>query len=354
MSLKIRIITIHCIPNFGSVFQAYALCRYLQDSGYEDVSVIDYLPGYFDKVTLRSRLGILLNQKAYKTRTAKFRNFVKTNIPLTEKTYYSLEELKSLNGKADIFVSGGDQLWNVYHDCGNDDAYKLTFTVDKKISYATSLGQTDFTDEQLSDLASKLKSFSAISVREGSSVPMLAKKGIAAVHCIDPVFLLDRSVYDGFLKPVEQPKYMLVYLVTPSELLEKCISKLSQKSGLKVILCSGFSKKCTCDLFLKDLGPEEILSYIKNAEIVLSSSFHATAFSLIFEKQFFTILPDTHTNERITNLLETRNLIDRIITNISSLDSVLDKRIDYDALIPYDKDTRRSTTYLQEALSDDK
>lgn len=352
--LKIRIITIHCIPNFGSVFQAYALCHYLQNNGYEDVSVIDYIPSYFNRVTLRSRLGRLLNFKAYKTRTEKFRKFIETHIPLTEKTYYSLDELKSLDGEADVFIAGGDQLWNVYHDCGNDDAYKLTFTGGKKISYATSLGQTDFTDEQLTDLADKLRNFSAVSVRERSSVPMLAKKGIDAMQCVDPVYLLDRSVYDKFCKPVNQLKYMLVYLVTPSELLEKCIKILSEKYGLRVILCSGFSRKCTCDLFLKDLGPEEILNYINNAEIVLSSSFHATSFSLIFQKQFFTILPDAHTNERITDLLKNRNLSDRIITVSSDLDTALDRKIDYGTLIPCDMDISRSMQYLHEALSDDK
>ena len=99
----------------------------------------------------------------------------------------------------------------------------------------------------------------------------------------------------------------MVYLVTPSPLLEKTINYLKEKYNLKVILCGGFSKKCTCDEFLKDLGPDEILSYIKNAEIVLSSSFHATSFSIIFEKQFFTILPDEHTNERIEDLLNIKN-----------------------------------------------
>ena len=350
--MKIRIITIHCIPNFGSVFQSYALCRYLKDNGYDDVALIDYFPPYFRKAPLKSRIGQLLNYRAYKTRTNKFREFVKDNIPITGRTYYSADELGELKNAADVFIAGGDQLWNVYHTCGNDDAYKLTFAEGKKISYSTSLGQTDFTDSQLDELANKLKAFSAVSVREKSSVPPLKKKNISAVQCADPVFLLDSGVYNRFCKPINQPKYLLVYLVMPSELLERSVKFLSEKYGLKVILCSGFSKKCSCDLFLKDLGPDEILSYIKNAEIVLSSSFHATAFSVIFQRQFFCILPDAHTNERITDLLDTVQLAERIITEKSDLETALSQRIEYGNIKGLEENISASKKYLKDSLEE--
>lgn len=326
--MKIRIITIHGIPNFGSVFQSYALCSFLKQNGYEDTEIIDYNPSYYEAKTLRSRIGKVLNFKAYKTRTRKFRDFVETNIPLTD-NYESLDELIKNPPRADVYIAGGDQLWNVYHTCGKDDAYKLTFAKGKKISYATSMGQSDFTDNQLKELGEKIRDFSAVSVRESGSIALLDKVGIKATHCVDPVFLLEKHEYEKFLKPVNEDKYLLVYLVTPSPLLDRCIDYLSNKYGLKVILCSGFSKKCKCDKFLKDLGPDEILSYIKNAEIVLSSSFHATSFSLIFKKQFFTILPDVHTNERIEDLLRNVNLSERIITEKNDINTVLHKKIDY-------------------------
>ena len=345
--MKIRIITIHGIPNFGSVFQTYALCKYLKDLGYSDTEVIDYNPAYFKAHTLRARIGKLLNFKSYVLRTKKFCDFNKGNIPLTRQRFRNLDQLKQYNFDADVYIAGGDQLWNVYHDCGNDDAFKLTFTSGKKISYATSMGQTDFTNQQLMDLAEKLKCFSFISVRESSSVDMLKSVGINAVHCVDPVFLLDKNDYDKFIRPVNQPRYLLVYLVTPSELLERCIQYLSKKYKLKVILCSGFSKKCTCDEFLKELGPDEILSYIKNAEIVLSSSFHATAFSLIFKKQFFTILPDQHTNERIVDLLKTWKLLGRIVGDNTDIREMLNIRLEYDAATDYNIMISNSKDYLE-------
>lgn len=348
--MKIRIITIQGIPNLGSVFQSYALCKYLQQQGYKDTKVIDYNPPYFNTHTLRSFVGKMLNYKSYVVRTKKFREFNNANIPMTTQSFNTLDQLKQHKFNADVYIVGSDQLWNVYHDCGKDDAYKLTFVSGKKISYATSMGQTDFTDEQLTDLAERIKEFSAVSVRESSSVQLLKEKEIIATQCVDPVFLLDSTDYEQFIKPVDQPKYMMVYLVTHSELLERCIDYLSHKYNLKVILCSGFSKKCTCDKFLKNLGPDEILSYIKNAEIVLSSSFHATSFSMIFKKQFFTILPNQYTNERIVDILTTRGLENRIITGNSDIKQVLDGIIGYDTIPDYSDMIRRSKEYLQKAL----
>lgn len=350
--LKIRIITIHGIPNFGSVFQSYGLCEYLKSQGYDDVSIIDYNPKYYTSKSLRSLIGRILNFGSYKRRTRKFRNFIEQNLPLTDQSFTNLSELKQYDFLADVYIAGGDQLWNVYHTCGHDDAYKLTWISGKKISYGTSLGQTDFTQEEIKELASKISDFSFVSVRESTSVQMLRDVGVAATHCVDPVYLLNEEHYHRFLKPVNQPPYLLVYLVTPSDLLDKTIEVLSKKYGLKVILCSGFSKKCACDEFLKDLGPDEILSYIYNADIVLSSSFHATSFSLIFKKQFFTILPNQHTNERILNLLSHWGLEQRIITDEEKLYNFCDMKIDYSCLDSYDKKVDSSKEYLKGALKD--
>lgn len=348
--MRIKIITIHNIPNFGSIFQCLALCEYLKKTGCENVEVIDYNPDYFKAKTLRTKIGRIINYKYYKRRTKKFNNFISKYIPTTKRSSTTLKELEKNEINADLYIAGGDQLWNVYHECGRDDAYKLTWANGRKISYGTSLGQTDFTDIQLLELGRKIADYEYVAVRESSSVGMLKKVGVNAFHCVDPVFLLDSEYYEEFLKPIDQPKYLLVYLVTPSPLLEKCIRYLSEKYNLKIILCSGFSKKCTCDLFLKDLGPDEILSYIRNAEIVLSSSFHATSFSILFKKQFFTILPDEHTNERIEDLLKMRELYNRIIKNDSDFEKKLSQKVDYAHSSKYDDKIAASREYIKKAM----
>ncbi|MBE6537621.1 MAG: polysaccharide pyruvyl transferase family protein [Ruminococcaceae bacterium] len=353
-NMKTKIITIHGIPNFGSIFQSYALCEYLKAKGFGDVELIDYNPPYYNKKTLRSLAGKALNFRHYLKRKRKYRAFVERELPLTEKSYSSIAELNSAELPADLYLAGGDQLWNVYHNCGKDDAYKLTWAKGRKASYATSMGQTGFTKEQLSALGEKISDFEAVSVRESSSVDMLSSVGITAEHSVDPVYLLDPSHYERFVKPVNQPDYLLVYLVNPSKLLDDCIEFLSKKYGLKVILCSGFRRKCKCDEFLKDLGPDEMLSYIKGAKIVLSSSFHATSFSLIFKKQFFTILPDEHTNERIVDLLKIMKLESRIITEKSDLPAALSADIDYSGFSDYAEHINESKAYLNRIINNDK
>lgn len=350
--MKIRIITIHCIPNFGSVYQAYALSESLKQMGYEDVEIIDYRPSYFKPHTTRSIIAVLLNLRKYISRSRKFRMFINKNLRLTDNKYRTLKQLKAADINPDLLIAGGDQLWNPYHDCGRDDAYKLVFSHAKKISYATSLGQTFLSRMELTNLASKVASFSAISVRESSSVELLSEYGIHAEMCVDPVYLLSSDKYMKYIRNVHVKKYLLVYLVTPSPLLDRAIDLLKTKYNLKVVLCSGFSKKCYCDLFFKDPGPEEVLSLIYHADIVLSASFHATSFSLIFKKQFFTILPDSKTNERIVDLLKTRGLLHRILTDSVNIDSSVADVINYDKIISYEPYIESSYEFLRKALAE--
>lgn len=310
--MKIQIITIHKINNFGSVFQAYGLCEYLNRNGY-NAETIDYMPSYFRKSALKSRLLGYLNYSALQSRRKKFDTFVRENIPLTKHEYLSLEELNQNPPEADVYIAGGDQLWNNHYPCGNDDAFKLTFCKGKKISFGTSLGRDNFSKEDLLSLKEKIHDFEKISVRETSSVSMLASVGLDSEWVCDPVLLLTREDYSRFVsdRPLKE-KYAFVYLVPASELLDKAVRFLSEK-GYKIVLCSGMRKKCYCDVFRKDLGPDEVLSYIANADFVLSASFHATLFSILFEKEFATLLPNKNTNARIEDLLTWTSLKDRIV-----------------------------------------
>ena len=89
--MKIRIITIHGIPNFGSVFQSYALCEYLKSQGYTDVEIIDYNPTYYKSKSLRAIAGKFLNFGSYMRRTRKFREFIEHNLPLSKDSFLVLK-----------------------------------------------------------------------------------------------------------------------------------------------------------------------------------------------------------------------------------------------------------------------
>ena len=330
--MKCRIITIHHIHNFGSVFQAYGLQKFLQHQGV-DASIIDYRPAYYDagRNKLKTLVGKALNLKPYLTRKKKFERFVKKYENCTKEQFFTTEQLKTAyENTNDVLIAGGDQLWNNYHPCGNDDAYKLTFSDGRKIAYGTSMGRDNFTADELAALAAKVADFEHIMLREKCTVDMLeAYTGVPVSHVIDPVGLLDAQ---EFLKIAKKPAitepYAVMYLADSSPLLDRAIEILSKQMGLKIVHICGFRKKCYCDLFEKDAGPEEILGYIANAQFVLSASFHATMFSLMFNKPFATLLPGEKTNARIEDLLKNVGLEDRILRKEEDL-IALERPIDY-------------------------
>lgn len=333
--MKCSIITIHHIHNFGSVFQAYGLQKFLQEQGH-DVRMIDYRPGYYDagKNKLKTLVGKALNLRPYLTRKKKFEAFVKKHQRLTAQRFTTLEQLENhYQTSQELLIAGGDQLWNNYHPCGNDDAYKLSFAPQgKKLAYGTSMGRDNFTEEELQRIGQKVKDFQQIMLREKCTVDMLSRHTQVPVsHVIDPVGLL---CPEDFLKLAKKPAikepYAVMYLADSSPLLDAAIEILSKEMGLKIVHICGFRQKCYCDYFVKDAGPEEILGYIANAQFVLSASFHATMFSLMFKKPFATLLPGAKTNARIEDVLKQVGLQDRILRTQEQL-AVLQDPIDYTA-----------------------
>lgn len=354
--MKFFIITIHCIHNFGSVFQSYALVRYLRNNGYE-AEIIDYRPDYYRKGrnVIKSYVSKLLNLAPYLRQHARYNRFIEKEIPKTSKVYRTFADLKSLTSDDAIFIAGGDQIWNSFHPCGRDDAYKLTFVEGKhKFAFGTSMGRNSFTREELETIAPKILDFYSVGLREQSTIGMLQPYVKARVsHVCDPVLLLGRNAYSHFVgdNPIIKEPYLLMYLADKSELLEKTVTHLSEKMGLKIVHVCGFRKKCTCDYFLKDTGPKDLLNLIYYSSFVVSASFHATLFSLLFEKQFCTLLPEAGTNTRIEDLLGFYGLNYRIVHNEDEIHHV-DGLIDYSEVsLKRDQFSEESRKKLNEILN---
>lgn len=352
--MKIEILTIHRLNNFGSAFQAMALYQYIESLGY-DAELLDYNPKYLKGVSIKNYIGRVLFLKDYLERKNKFNRFIERRTKLSKKRYSTYDEVKNGYPKADLYVAGGDQLWNYHHVCGTDDTYKLTFFEGNKISYGTSLGGSQFSEADWQDLLVKIRGFSSISLRESLSVRQLKDLGIDATWVVDPALLLPPSVYEEMLiPPKESEEYIFVYLVSKSKLLSEIVEYVSKKLNLKVIVYSGFNKKCQCDEQKRNLGPEEVIGYIKNAKMVLSSSFHATIFSIMFRKKFAVILPGENTNERIFDLLSWTNLKDGIVRNLEDFKRVCGcdsfYRQDIDQIL--EQRIESSKDYLKNAIED--
>lgn len=327
--MKISVITIKGLYNYGAVLQGYATCEYLKKLGC-DVELIDYYPEYFEKDV--PRLKKLLINIVTTVKRRKLEKFVRHNINLTKKTYKNVDEIRNDNIKSDVYIVGSDQVWNSELSQGKlDPAYFLDFTDNKnKIAFSSSIGRTDVSKEDLIEIKNYLENFSNISVREKSAKDLLESSGLKKVeNVLDPVFLLEKEDYQKFIKPVNYEKYLLIYSFERNETTQKIANEVAKKLNLKVVEIGIFKSKYDCDKYEHNAGIEEFLSLMYNAEFVVTSSFHGTAFSILLNKQFISVAPSIRKTrlENITNLLCIGN---RLITEKTNYNiEELIKPIDY-------------------------
>lgn len=354
--MKVGIITCHDVYNYGSSLQAYALSQHLQDLGAE-VQVIDYKPEYiyrlinFMEVDSPKWQTALWRKWAYRMRLlplrlarlpkyVRYKKFNRKYLNLTRKRFHAEQELCRLSG-FDAFICGSDQIWgSVENKCGEDGAFYLSFVKEgKRIAYAASFGAPEISEKGEACVKTYLPSFHAISVRESSGVELLNRYGIDATQVADPVFLLEKDLWERMSrKPKGLPeRYVLVYGYDSCTNLEAVSSELTD---LPVVSLK--------DQRYGGYGPEEFLYMIQNAELVVTSSFHAIAFSLIFEVPFVSVRTgNAPLFERLRSVLELTGLEDRIWKPGKQVSLSVDFSQSGAALI---RARERSRAFLKEAL----
>ncbi|MBD3795878.1 MAG: polysaccharide pyruvyl transferase family protein, partial [Epsilonproteobacteria bacterium] len=251
--MKIALITIHNANNYGAVLQAYATKRILSEYG--EVSTVDYdnrfLAHQLDLIRftpsvhgVKMLLHDLLRLPSRIRAVNRFRNFVRTNMNLTQKL--TADELMAGNaGDFDVYVCGSDQIWNpdiVSIDKKIDPIFFLSFAGNgaKKLSYASSIGHHHFSEDEQNEVKSLLEDFTMISTRESDGVAKLQQilpdKEIN--HVLDPTLLLSKEEWIQALDiQLEEPKekYILVYSVPRTELIKKAVEYFANKLNMKVI-----------------------------------------------------------------------------------------------------------------------
>lgn len=327
--MKIKTITCHDVYNLGASLQAYALAAYLKAQGH-DVQIIDYKPIYlrhyrltgvpnprFDRPFVRQAYQIAkfpgrLWNRLTSRRKKVFDAFTARYLPVTEQRYESISELRKCPPEADIYIAGSDQIWNPVFQNGKDPAFFLDFVPEgkKRISYAASFAVEELSEEDQNRMQPLLQRLDAVSVRERSAVTILEKMGVRSCQVMDPVFLLERAHWEQIaVRPAEEG-YILVYDFDRSLVMSAIAKELAAKTGRKLI--SLFPMDGADEVWL-DVGPLEFLGAIQNAGIVLSNSFHATAFSLIFQKEFYVLNREEKINTRMRDLLGVVELENRLI-----------------------------------------
>lgn len=333
--MKVGIMTCHDVFNPGSSLQAYALSRYIGQQGAE-VQIIDYKPDYMfrllDFMTVESarwqksflhrwayRIRVLPYKLSLLPRYCSYRTFNRKYLPLTKEQYRTNDDLKQLQGY-DALICGSDQIWaSVQNGCGEDPAFYLNFAPNaKKIAYAASFGAASISEKGAQCLAKYLPAFSAISVREKSGCQILKEYGFRAQQVLDPVFLMDRSFWESHcVAPGKKPEnYVLVYGYDNSVNLEKVGAEYAKKRGLQLVSLGPGSK-------YNASGPENFLWLIRNAKMIITTSFHATAFSVIFETPF-TAVPTGNQAlfERVLSILQLLGLQGRLWDKDKNIDDL--------------------------------
>ena len=338
---KVGIITFHNAHNYGAFLQVYALQEQVKKLGNES-----FIINYYDKNIMKSYkliktsknpfkcaklvLKSINNYKINKKRSDKFKYCINEKLNLT-KNYNNFNSLVKDYPKLDAYITGSDQVWNSIITKGLQDSYTLNFG-DKdinRISYAASIGNSTLASEEKEKYKNKISNIDHISVREEEAKNILTELIDKPINVVlDPTLLMTKYEWENIIRTQEvkseKEKYILAYVVEKNEEYVKIVNELSKKTGLKVI---HFASE---DNGIKNVirsaytdNPFEFVNLIKNAEYVVCTSFHATVFSIIFNKKFY-VVPHKKTGSRVTNLLKKLNIKNRIVYTLEEF-----KNIDY-------------------------
>lgn len=345
--MKILTLTTQYANNMGALLQCYALSKFLNEQKDVECEVIQYFPKgamrsweLFPKA--RSFRDILKNVYKFirfdlliiKIRKFKeVRKFINENIPLTEEGY-DRQSIVASPPVADAYVCGSDQIWNF--KLRTDLTYFLDFTygVDncKRISYAPSIADP-WTLEKALYIKPYLERFHALSIREQANleqVSLLAPERKPVVVA-DPVFLLNKDQWNKIARipSIDEP-YILCYFLSVSDLAVQTVKKIQTLTGYKIIhLNLNALDKFDSDTNMRVADPSDFVGLISKAAIVCTNSFHCSAFSVIYNRNFC-FIPKGMANERVENLVKNFNLGNVFISHekLKSL-TLPDLEIDY-------------------------
>lgn len=354
------IITVHLGANFGSNLQAIATSEVLKGLCLEP-TIVRYIPprctwkrfwkGSFYPVTLLHHFyslpNRLLNNRIYD-------GFLDRHCRMSEKILPQ-DDFAKVCPKADFYITGSDQIWNVKYNEGIDKHYFWDGIKGTKIAYAASIGGDSLSDEEVAAFEKYLPEYKAVSVRESGAKELLKGIGFEATHVLDPTLMLDRNVWKKYASPrIVKDPYILVYL--PYNIVDKAqayrsIRKIAKRKGLKVVAFSwGYWKDKYADLTIRYANPGDFLSLMMHADYVMTNSFHGTAFSINLNKQFWSYFPSAFTT-RVTSVMDLCGVSRRVLSN-EITDEAIDEAIDYEPVNKIlDVERLKTLDFLKDALA---
>ena len=318
--LRVCGVTFDHTTNYGSCFQAYALQTAIekirvQGEGCSYQLVPMHKLKDYPKGDLLRSLLVKPFLMLHRTQFVPFEKRYMKFAPVS-----TLKELPFLNEETDVFVCGSDVIWNPDFNSGVD-AYYLDFARKYKFSYAASFGKAEIPEETFGKIGEMLRSFDAISVRETTGREIAARCVDKPIRVVaDPVLLLDRDEWDRLLPPLSgEDRYIFVYVTHLNDTITRFIDELKKVTGLKVVQAINGPKQGLRQGVLQVQKPEEWFRLLKGASFVITNSFHATVFSVLYHKRFFTVVRGNKSasiNVRMNDFLNVVGLEDRMFSTV--------------------------------------
>lgn len=377
--MKIGIITFHASHNCGSMLQAYALCKVLRDEYHQDAELIDfsnsgsrqmyslwnnkmfYRSGRPNMNVWKTNVSNLFHYKAVKSVMNDYEAFSSKYLQKSKGTYKNTKQLKGIEQNYDMLLSGGDQVWNIC--CTDaDDAYFLSFAHNvKKVAYSPSLGAMNILKyaKNPDKYRKYLLDYDFLSVRELNGQKWLKELVGEDVPIVpDPTLLLSADEWCKVLPvPQIEGKYIFNYAFSyGNEENNRILKQISDKYDLPVYIIDAKSyyrynleKKYGFKLY-KQSGPLAFLGLMKNAELVLTQSFHGSLFAAKFNRCFWSYKNAVVRNpddDRARCVLNQLGLIDRYQTFSDLLGMDLMQPINYRIVNPIlDELSKNGKDYL--------
>lgn len=345
---RVVILTFSRSYNYGASLQAYSLQHFIRTLGME-CKIIDIRTKkqINNELEYRSDLiGRLLNiftyihRKELSSGMARFNAFNYSsedrtvnygNESLPDKIDYEMLEKDS--GGVDFYLSGSDQVFSptlmsrlYFQDFNTGNA--------KSISYAASIGVSVIPETMKEEFTRRLRKFQYISMREESGKEVVSKLTNRSVTVnADPVFLTNMEEWVDVERKyhgLEPGKYIFAYFLYRHDTMNATLKNIHEETGYPVVLVDrGAFRGIYHQKLILDAGPQEFLWILRNSYMVVTSSFHGTAFSLIFKKDFL-VFNNPKTPERITNLLELTDVQRHDITDKKVIESADWTMTDYE------------------------
>lgn len=365
--MKIGIMTFHRAINYGALLQAYALQETMISLGVK-CEIIDYrnplmedlyrVKTFGECTGIKDHISWMLKVSSNKRSYDAFEKFRRDYLRLSPKVYADGHDLSSCNGEYDRIICGSDQVWN-YKALNFDKNYFLDFIADRwiKCSYAASFGVDIIPEEYTEEYRRLLLDYSHLSVRERQGCDIVYDIcGIRPEQHIDPVFLLSRETWAERMACTNNTnnRYILVYSFELTDTMKKFIENLAKETGCEILVLGRSFRKILNVPYknIYSISPREFVGYLFNASYVVTNSFHGTAFSIIFNKEFFIelLVSSNYVNSRLENILEVMNLESRKITANYKEGNLIEDKVNWDTVNEIINMEQKKSLYYLESL----